>query len=156
MQRKSEEPKKVTDDIFKSPSLKEEWVKIHNIQSALQIKLQNSLEKRKKNDVKSIENLMEKIDNNLSAMSACKRGFNLPKRKLSRVIDFLKELTNKKRVRYGAMPENSTQQKVLFEDVIIAYTEKDDVVIFREIEVKIEKKIRLKTDLKILDGSENI
>ena len=158
-------PKKATDEMFKSPSLKDNWIKTHGNLTALQSELQKVLEKTLKATPKQIGELKRKIDIQMGIMSSCKRGFNLGTTKIRQITKFLQTETNQKRVRYCAFPELQKIKPItiLYRNITIVYFIKtadrktdDDIVYFREIETKSEKKVEVIENPKILDGSENI
>ena len=74
----------------------------------------------------------DKIDVLSSVMSSCKPGFLLSDAKIKKSIKFLKEHTGKARVKYGTIPEGSIAKTILFKDVVLLYTEKEEQIIFRE------------------------
>ncbi len=104
---------------FRSILLSQRWAQLH--------KERQDLMKEKKTE--KIEN---KIDLLSSLMSSCKAGFLLPDAKVKKAIKFLKAHTNKNRVRYGTLAEGEKSNTILFKDIVLLYTDKDDQILFRE------------------------
>lgn len=104
---------------FRSASLAQKWAKLHKERQSL-MEGKQTLKKQ------------DEIDYISSFMSACKTGFLLNDAKIKKIIKFLRELTNKRRIRYGVIPEGYKTKTILFKDIVILYAEKDEYVFFRE------------------------
>jgi hypothetical protein len=106
-------------DKFRSASLAQKWANLHK-------------ERQKLIESKQTEKRQDEIDYISSFMSACKVGFLLNEAKIKKIIKVLRELTNKRRIKYGLIPEGLQTKTVLFKDIVILYAEKDEYVFFRE------------------------
>lgn len=104
---------------FKSASAQKRWAELHDEKVVLQGKKQTA----------SNEGKIEIIN---CLMTACKVGFNLTEARVKKVARFLKEELGEKKVRYGAIPDGVSPNSILYKDIVIIYTEKDGVIVFRE------------------------
>jgi len=106
-------------DKFRSASLAQKWAKLHQDRQ----KLLEGKQTLKKED---------EIDCLSSFMSACKIGFLLNEAKIKKIIKVLRELTGKRRIKYGVIPEGSKTNTILYKDIVILYAEKGEYIFFRE------------------------
>ena len=113
----------MSENKFKSGLLEKRWIDLQK-------------EKNEISSKKATKANLNKIDVLISLMSVCKKGFNLPDSKVRKVIKFLREETGIERIRYGTLHKDLKPKSVLFKDIVIQYTEKDDQIIFREYEKK--------------------
>jgi hypothetical protein len=106
-------------DKFRSTSLAQKWAKLHKDRQ----KLIEGKQTVKKED---------EIDCLSSFMSACKIGFLLNEAKIKKIIKVLRELTGKRRIKYGAIPEGLKTNTTLYKDIVVLYAEKGEYIFFRE------------------------
>lgn len=111
----------ITKTQFKSATSEKRWVELQ----------------KEKTDLLSKQTIITpaiqaKLDTLSCLMTSCKVGFDLSEARVKKVMKFLKEKTGGDKFKYGILPDDIKHQGALFKDVVIAYVEKDGVIIFKE------------------------